>query len=219
MKFLSDDEWFKAITDVAARARERFKSVFLHTHFNHPREVTPLVEAAMRRVFSEGIYVRNQSVLLRGVNDNSCTLVQLVKDLGRVNIQSYYVYACDMVVGCEHFRVPVQEMQHLEREVRGVTAGFNTPLFVVDAPGGGGKRDVHSYEYRDDKYGIIGFRAPAVNPNRMYFYFDPLRSLGEVAQTEWRMGGRDAILARLPHFGDRGRSLGQRGAMSAHESN
>jgi lysine 2,3-aminomutase len=220
MKFLLDDEWFKAIADVAARARERFKSVFLHTHFNHPREVTPLVEAAMRRIFAEGIHVRNQSVLLRGVNDSSRTLAELVKGLGRINIQSYYVYACDMVVGCEHFRVPLQEMQSLEREVRGVTAGFNTPLFVVDAPGGGGKRDVHSYEYHDDKYGVIGFRAPAVNPDRMYFYFDPLRKLSEVAQSEWRtVGGRDAILACLRHFGDRNRSLTQRGTSSAHGFN
>jgi lysine 2,3-aminomutase len=204
MKFLSDDEWFSAIAEVVALGRERFKSVFLHTHFNHPREVTPLVEAAMRRIFAEGIYVRNQSVLLRGVNDSFDTIAELVKKLGRVNIQPYYLYACDMVVGSEHFRVPIREMQRLEREVRGVTAGFNTPLFVVDAPGGGGKRDVHSYEYRDDKYGIVGFRAPAIHPSRMYFYFDPLRTLDAGVQTEWRMAGsRDAILARLPRSGER----------------
>ena len=175
-----------------------FKSLFLHTHFNHPREVTPLVESAMRRLFSEGIHVRNQAVLLRGVNDDSRTLIELTKKLGRVNIQPYYVYSCDMVMSTEHYRVPLKDMQYFEREVRGATAGFNTPLFVVDAPGGGGKRDVHSYEYRSEKYGITGYRSPSVDPNRMYYYFDPLRSLDAAARTEWRApGGPDAILTRL----------------------
>ncbi len=198
MKFLSDEAWFSAIVEVAQRGRQMFKSVFVHTHFNHPREVTPLVEKAMRRLFSEGIHVRNQAVLLRGVNDDPQTLIELTKKLGRVNIQPYYVYSCDMVLGTEHFRVRVPEMQRLEREVRGATAGFNTPLFIVDAPGGGGKRDVHSYEYRDDKYGISGFRSPSVDPNRMFYHFDPLRELDAGARAEWRApGGREAILQRL----------------------
>ncbi|MGE0626343.1 MAG: KamA family radical SAM protein [Hyphomicrobiaceae bacterium] len=198
MKFLTDNAWFSAIAEVAKQGRDMFKSVFVHTHFNHPREVTPLVESAMRRLFAEGIYVRNQTVLLRGVNDDSRTMVDLVKKLGRVNIQPYYVYSCDMVMGSEHFRVPVQQMQELERDVRGATAGFNTPLFIIDAPGGGGKRDVHSYEYRNDKYGITGYRSPSVDPNRMYYYFDPLRTLEPGARAEWRVpGARDIILSRL----------------------
>jgi len=198
MKFLTDEAWFSAIVEVAQRGRQMFKSVFVHTHFNHPREVTPLVEKAMRRLFSEGIHVRNQAVLLRGVNDDPETLIELTKKLGRVNIQPYYVYSCDMVLGTEHFRVRVPEMQRLEREVRGATAGFNTPLFIVDAPGGGGKRDVHSYEYRDDKYGISGYRSPSVDPNRMFYHFDPLRELDAGARAEWRApGGREAILQRL----------------------
>lgn len=198
MKFLSDEAWFSAIVEVAQRGRQMFKSVFVHTHFNHPREVTPLVEQAMRRLFSEGIHVRNQAVLLRGINDDPQTLIELTKKLGRVNIQPYYVYSCDMVLGTEHFRVRVPEMQRLEREVRGATAGFNTPLFIIDAPGGGGKRDVHSYEYRNDKYGISGYRSPSVDPNRMFYHFDPLRELDASARAEWRApGGRDAILHRL----------------------
>jgi lysine 2,3-aminomutase len=198
MKFLSDDAWFSALASVARHGRELFKSVFIHTHFNHPREITPVVEKAMRRIFSEGIYVRNQSVLLRGVNDCSATLIDLAKSLGRVNVQPYYVYSCDMVPGTEHFRVSIGTMQRLEREVRGATAGFNTPLMIVDAPGGGGKRDVHSYEYRDNKLGITGYRAPAVDPNRMFFYFDPLRELSAEAQEKWRTpAGRDLIMAHL----------------------
>lgn len=204
MKFITDEAWFRAIADVAKLGRERFKSVFVHTHFNHPREVAPLVERAMRRLFSEGIHVRNQAVLLRGVNDCEQTLIDLTRKLGRVQIQSYYVYACDMVTGTEHFRLPIEQMQKLERSVRGTTAGFNTPLFIVDAPGGGGKRDVHSHEYRNEKLGVTGYRAPAINPDRMYFYFDPLRALDAAAAEQWRApGGREAILARLPQLGKR----------------
>ncbi len=199
MRFLSDEEWFSAIAEIARKGRSMFKSVFIHTHINTPREITPLVKRAMQRIFSEGIHVRNQAVLLRGINDDSQTLIELARKLGRINIQPYYVYACDMVKNTEHFRVPISEMQRLEREVRGATAGFNTPLFIVDAPGGGGKRDVHSYEYRNEEYGITGYRAPAVDPDRMYFYFDPLRSLGSEARAAWRdAGARKSILSQLP---------------------
>lgn len=198
MKFLFDDDWFSAIAEVAHRGRAMFKSVYVHSHFNHPREVTPLVERAMQRLFSEGIHVRNQTVLLRGVNDDKEILTDLTKRLGRINIQPYYIYATDMVKSTEHYRVPVQEIQQYEREVRGTTAGFNTPLFIVDAPGGGGKRDVHSFEYRNDEYGITGYRSPSIDPNRMYYYFDPLRSLAPEISKEWTApGGREAILKRL----------------------
>jgi lysine 2,3-aminomutase len=197
-KFLTDDEWFAAIVEVVQRGRSMFKDVCVHTHFNHPREVTPTVEQAMRRLHGEGIYVRNQAVLLRGVNDDAKTLIDLVKALGRVNIHPYYVYLCDMVTSTEHFRLPLATAQRLEKEVRGATAGFNTPLFVCDAPGGGGKRDVHSAEFYDDKYGVSGFRSPSVDPNRIYYYFDPLRALDQDAREAWRApGARDHMLSKL----------------------
>ncbi len=197
-KVLTDDEWLKAIVEVVQRGRTMFKDVCVHTHFNHPREVTPMVERAMRRLHGEGIYVRNQAVLLRGVNDDAKTLIDLVKGLGRVNIHPYYVYLCDMVTSTEHFRLPLATAQRLEKEVRGATAGFNTPLFVCDAPGGGGKRDVHSAEFYNDTFGISGFRSPSVDPNRLYYYFDPLRALDQEAQQAWRVpGARDRILGNL----------------------
>jgi lysine 2,3-aminomutase len=198
MKVLTDDDWFGAIVEVVQRGRSMFKEVCVHTHFNHPREVTPLVEKAMRRLHNEGVFVRNQAVLLRGVNDSPATLIELIKKLGRVNIHPYYVYLCDMVMGTEHFRLPLAAAQRFEKEVRGHTAGFNTPLFVCDAPGGGGKRDVHSAEFHDEEYGISGFRSPAVDRDRIYHYFDPLRSLGEEARAAWRVPGAKArIMGKL----------------------
>jgi lysine 2,3-aminomutase len=69
--------------------------------------------------------------------------------------------------------------------VRGVTAGFNTPAFVVDTMGGGGKRDAHSFEVYHREHGIAVYRSPSVRPGRMFFYFDPIRSLSEGAQERW----------------------------------
>lgn len=194
-KFTSDHDWFNAIAEMVHYGRSMFKDVCLHTHFNHPNEITPAVEAAMRRLHGEGIHVRNQAVLLRGVNDDEETLIKLVSGLGRMNIHAYYTYLCDMVSSTEHFRLPLKRAQELEKLVRGTTAGFNTPLFVVDAPGGGGKRDVHSAEFQNTKFGVSGFRAPAVDSDRVYFYFDPIRSLSDEAKAAWNQpGAREKIL-------------------------
>lgn len=195
MKFIRDSEWLDAILSIILRARQMFKDACIHTHFNHPREVTPLVALAMRRLHELGVLVRNQSVLLRGVNDDARTLSELIKKLGRVNIHPYYMYMCDMVRGTEHFRLPLHAAQLLEKEVRGTTAGFNTPLFVVDTPGG--KRDAHSAEFYDNEYGVSGFLSPTVSNNRMFYYFDPLRTLGQRGRESWSTNSREMILHRL----------------------
>ncbi len=196
MKFLSDEEWVAALLEISGRGRELFKHVCLHTHFNHPREITPVAERAMRRLHRAGVVVRNQTVLLRGVNDDAQILIDLFRGLGRINIHPYYVYLCDMVKGTEHFRLPLHRAQQLEKQVRGATAGFNTPQFIVDTPGG--KRHVHSNEFYDRELGISGFVAPAVHTGQVFYYFDPLRSLPASAREEWlKTASRQSILARL----------------------
>jgi lysine 2,3-aminomutase len=195
MKFLSDPEWLGAVLDLVRRARTMFKDVCVHTHFNHPSEVTPLAEAAMRRLHEHGAFVRNQAVLLRGVNDDAGTLRSLITRLGRINIHPYYVYLCDMVKATEHFRLPLRTAQRLEKEVRGTTAGFNTPLFIVDTPSG--KRDVHSAEFHDGEYGVSGFVAPTVADGQMRYYFDPLRSLGHAAAKAWTLPDARASILEL----------------------
>jgi lysine 2,3-aminomutase len=194
MKFLSDQEWTNAILEIVDRGRSLFKDVCIHTHFNHPREITPFVEQAMQRLHRAGVLVRNQSVLLRGVNDEAETLIELIRGLGRVNIHPYYVYLCDMVKSTEHFRVPLSMAQQLEKQVRGATAGFNTPLFIVDTPCG--KRDVHSAEFYDRDRGVSGFSSPTLAPGRMLHYFDPLRSLTQEGRAAWSVpGARESIIA------------------------
>jgi lysine 2,3-aminomutase len=96
----------------------------------------------------------------------------------------------------EDLRTTLDTALMLEKHVRGVTAGFNTPVFVVDAPGGGGKRDVHSYEHYDRETGISVFTSPSVHAAAYYYYFDPLHQLSSEVQTRWMSPiERDAMTA------------------------
>ncbi len=186
MKILTDQDWVEALLAVHRLGRAAGKQVFVHTHFSSPREMTTWSVRAMDRLFAEGITVRNQAVLQEGVNNDTQVMVDLTKRLAYINIQPYYVYIHDMVPGCEHLRTTLGEGVELEKRVRGVTAGFNTPTFVCDAPGGGGKRHVASYEYYDRVHGISIWRAPNVKPNELFLYFDPVHRLSPAAQSRWQ---------------------------------
>jgi lysine 2,3-aminomutase len=185
MKILSDRDWLDALTSVVERGRKLGKDVVLHTHFNSPNEITWITEKAARVLFERGILTRNQSVLIRGVNDDPLTMQLLVKRLSYLNVHPYYVYMHDMVKGVEDLRTTVASALEIEKFVRGSTAGFNTPLFICDAPGGGGKRDVHSFDYYDRENGIAVYTAPSVKPGREFLYFDPIDRLSRAAQERW----------------------------------
>jgi lysine 2,3-aminomutase len=184
-KVLSDDEWFRALVRVVQRGRAMHKDVVLHTHFNHPNEITEITRRAMNRLFEHGVMLRNQSVLQRGVNDSIDAQVLLARRASYVNVHPYYVYQHDLVKGVEELRTTVNTAVQLEKHLRGSTAGFNTPTFVVDAPGGGGKRDAHSFEYYDPTTGVSVYTAPSVKPGQYFFYFDPIDLLPEEGRARW----------------------------------
>ncbi len=185
MKILTDRDWLDALTHVVERGRKLGKDVALHTHFNSPNEISWITEKAARVLFERGIFTRNQTVLIRGVNDDPITMQLLVKRLSYLNVHPYYVYMHDMVKGVEDLRTTVQTAIEIEKYVRGSTAGYNTPLFICDAPGGGGKRDVHSFDYYDRENGIAVYTAPSVKPGREFIYFDPIDRLSRAAQARW----------------------------------
>lgn len=185
MKILSDPDWTDTLAELVERGRALHKEVVLHTHFNSPNEITDITRRAMDVLFERGVKVRNQSVLIRGVNDDIDDMVTLVRRLSFINVQPYYVYQHDMVMGVEELRTRVADSVEIERHVRGTTAGFNTPTFVVDAPGGGGKRDVHSYDHYDETSGISVYRSPSVDESRVYLYFDPIDRLPEEGRERW----------------------------------
>ena len=185
MKLLTDQDWTSALCEVASRGRKLHKEVAVHTHFNHPREITDITRRAVGRLFEEGVTVRNQCVLLRGVNDQPDTMRLLVKRLSWVGVHPYYVFQHDMVTGVEDLRTSLATTIELEKQVRGATAGFNCPMFVVDTPGGGGKRDVHSYEYYSQITGVSVFRSPNMSASGRYLHFDPIDLLPEEGQERW----------------------------------
>ncbi len=185
-KALTDDMWFRAVAKISDLGRSMYKEVAFHTHFNHPNEITEISARALRRFFDAGVKVRNQSVLLRGVNDTRQKMQTLVRRLGYINVQPYYVYVHDLVKGGEDMRTTVQTAVDIEKFIRGSTAGFNTPTFVVDAPGGGGKRGVHSYETYHRGSGISVYTAPAVKKDEMFLYFDPVDQLTPEYQERWK---------------------------------
>ncbi len=185
MKILTDHDWVDAISEVAERGRNVGKDVMIHTHFSHPNEVTGISKDAMQRLFSRGIKVRNQCVLQAGVNDSADTMMELNKRLGFINVEPYYVYIHDLVKGTEDLRTTVATGIRIEKRLRGATAGFNTPVFVVDAPGGGGKRDVHSFEHYDQETGISVYTAPSVKKGQLFMYFDPVQELTPAMQQAW----------------------------------
>ncbi|MFW5697526.1 MAG: KamA family radical SAM protein [Fimbriimonadaceae bacterium] len=185
MKILTHHEWFDAIRDITEMGREMNKEVCVHTHFNTVNEITDITRKAMNKMFKAGIKVRNQAVLIRGVNDTDEHMVHLTRKLSYMNVQPYYVYQHDLVMGVEELRTPIRKTVELEKAVRGATAGFNTPAFVCDVPGGGGKRDVHSYEYYDEEYGVAVYRSPNVADDAAFLYFDPMDTLSPDSQKRW----------------------------------
>ncbi len=185
MKILTDQAWTGALVGVVDAGRKLGKEVVIHTHFNSPNEITAITQRAMGLLFERGVTVRNQSVLIRGVNDDSETMRLLVKRLSYINVHPYYVYMHDLVKGVEDLRTSVQTSVDIEKAVRGSTAGFNTPLFICDAPGGGGKRDVHSFDHYDRENGIVVYSAPSVKPGAHFVYFDPIDTLSPDAQVRW----------------------------------
>ena len=185
-KLVTDDAWVDALTRVVDRGRAMHKDVVLHTHFNHPAEITGITQEGLNRLLLRGITIRNQAVLQRGVNDDTETMTLLVKRLSYLNVQPYYVFFHDLVRGVEDLRTTLGDGLDLEKAIRGVTSGFNMPTFIVDTLGGGGKRDAHSYEHYNRETGIAVYISPVVKPGAFFLYFDPLWRLSADVQARWR---------------------------------
>ena len=139
----------------------------------------------MNLLMERGVKVRNQAVLQRGVNDSAQTMKHLVKQLSFLNVQPYYIFFHDLVQGVEDLRTTLRAGLELEKSLRGATAGFNTPTFIVDTLGGGGKRDGHSFEYYNEETGVAVFASPAVRPGKHFLYFDPIDCLSPDIQRRW----------------------------------
>lgn len=127
------------ITDELCNMLQKYHPLWMNIHVNHPNEITEELAQACDKLTRAGIPLGNQSVLLAGVND--CVHIQrkLVQDLVRIRVRPYYLYQCDLVEGAGHFRTPVAKGIEIIEGLRGHTSGFAVPVYMIDAPGGGGK--------------------------------------------------------------------------------
>jgi len=184
---------------VARTARQRGVNLAIHTHVNHVQSVTPLVARAAATALEVGVRdVRNQGVLLRGVNATAADLLDLCFALqDEAKVLPYYFYLCDMVPGSEHWRVSVAEAQALQHAIMGYLPGYATPRIVCDVPYVG-KRWVHQVEEYDRERGISywtkNYRTgiEVGDPDaltRRYAYHDPISSLPERGRRWWREHG------------------------------
>ncbi|OXM74831.1 MULTISPECIES: KamA family radical SAM protein [Amycolatopsis] len=184
---------------VAGTARRRGVNLAIHTHVNHVQSVTPLVAEAARTALEVGVRdVRNQGVLMRGVNATPAALLDLCFALqGEANILPYYFYLCDMIPNAEHWRLAVWEAQDLQHAIMGYLPGYATPRIVCDVPYVG-KRWVHQVAEYDRERGISywtkNYRTGIEHADpealrRRYPFYDPISTLPEQGRTWWAAQG------------------------------
>lgn len=135
---------------------KRYSPIWLSLHFSHPKELVPEVAAACNRLADAGIPLGSQTVLLKGINDSPRVMLKLMHGLLQMRVRPYYIYQCDLVFGTEHFRTSVQTGLRIMESLRGHTTGYAVPIYVIDAPGGGGKVPITpEYVLNKSRKGVI----------------------------------------------------------------
>lgn len=148
---------------------KKYHPIYVNTHFNHPWEITDESKKACGMLADAGCPVGNQTVLLKGVNDDPDVMKELMKGLLAMRVRPYYIYQADLTKGANHFRTPIDVGLEIMDKLRGHISGLAVPQFVIDAPGGGGKIPLlPEYVLARDKERIIlrNFR------NEVYEYPD-----------------------------------------------
>ncbi|USQ78186.1 KamA family radical SAM protein [Ornithinimicrobium faecis] len=190
------DDTVEGVARVSAKARSRGVGLAIHTHVNAAQSVTPLVADATKAMLDAGIRdVRNQGVLMRGVNATSEDLLDLCFALADgASITPYYFYMCDMIPFAEHWRTSLAEAQDLQHSIMGYLPGFATPRIVCDVPFVG-KRWVHQVDSYDTERGISYWRKnyrTSIESEDVdvtsaeYVYYDPIYTLSTEGQAWWR---------------------------------
>ncbi len=127
------------VTPALARMLRKYRPLWMSLHFTHPDELTPRAAAACGRLLDAGIPLMNQTVLLRGINDDSGTMLRLNEGLLKMGVKPYYLHQGDLAAGTAHLRSTVARGRDILRRMCGRTTGYAVPLFMFDRPGGGGK--------------------------------------------------------------------------------
>jgi len=188
------------IDDELCAMLRRHHPLFINTHFNHIKELTPEARAACEKLVDAGVPVGNQTVLLRGINSSVRALRALMRGLLRSRVKPYYLFQGDTVLGTDHLRTPVETAQELYKGLRGWMNGMAVPMLVLDAPGGGGKVPiVPSYieELADDHVTVSTYRGtrivyPQPRERDCTVPYDDIYFAGEPADDD-REGSRESV--------------------------
>ncbi len=148
------------ITENLCALLRRFHPLYVNTHFNHPTEITPESAEACRRLADAGVVLGNQTVLLRGVNDDPAVMTELLRGLLKIRVRPYYLHQMDLVRGTGHFRTGVATGIAILEALRGRVSGLAIPHYVIDLPGGKGKVPV-SPDYVERVGQELLIRTPA----------------------------------------------------------
>ncbi len=188
-------EVLDSLEKLAKEARKQDKHIAFHTHINHANSVTPLVAKLAKQLLEIGFRdVRNQGVLLRGVNDSSQRVLDLCfKLVDHGNIMPYYFYLCEMIPNAEHWRTSVEKAQSIQHDIMGYLPGFATPRIVCDVPYVG-KRWVHQTHSYDKVKGIsywtknylTSLELKSNKYKKLYEFYDPIHSLSEEGKNYWK---------------------------------
>jgi len=144
---------------------EEHSPIWINTHFNHPKEITELSQEAVDKLLRRGIPVNNQTVLLKGVNDDPRVMLELMRGLLRIKVKPQYLFHCDPIRGAVHFRTTVDKGMEIMRYLRGRISGMGIPTYAVDLPGGKGKVPIlpnYIIEREGDRFVFESFTGEAV---------------------------------------------------------
>ncbi|HEY5958512.1 MAG TPA: radical SAM protein, partial [Polyangiaceae bacterium] len=158
------------ITDELVTALRPLHPLWVMTHFNHPKELTEESRLACRRLADAGFPINNQTVLLRGINDDAETLSRLFRGLVKERVRPYYLLQADPVRGTGHLRTPVQTGIDIMEQLQGRLSGIALPKFILDAPGGFGKVPIGPNYVVSRRPGVTRVRTAR---NIEVDYFDP----------------------------------------------
>lgn len=157
------------ITPKLCNMLKKYHPVYVNTHFNHPWEITAESSRACQMLADCGCPVGNQTVLMKGVNDNADTIKELMQKLLKMRVKPYYLYMADETKGANHFRTSIRTGIEIMDKLRGHTSGLAVPYFVIDAPGGGGKIPIlpeYVLHHDEEKIVLRNFK------NEIYVYKD-----------------------------------------------
>jgi glutamate 2,3-aminomutase len=130
------------ITPRLCKMLEKHDPIYLNTQYNHPKEITTDAKKAVDRLTKAGVVVRDQTVLLKGINNDPHVMKVLMHEMLKIKVAPYYIFNCKKVEGISHFRSSIQEGLNIMEHLRGYTSGMAVPTYIITAPEGRGKTPI-----------------------------------------------------------------------------